>query len=189
MKLRLQSILLVLVLLLGVYLIISKYSQTEEMAVAVFKGEGGVIGETTFRDMARGCRVDTVFTALPPGLHGFHIHEAGDLRGEGCKAACAHYHKGGATRHGDKPGSGGPRHTGDLGNVRVGRYTYFLAGVKCADLFGRALIVHADPDDLGLGPHEDSATTGHSGARIACAIIGRVAPCNAPAKTRRKSMT
>jgi Cu-Zn family superoxide dismutase len=42
------------------------------------------------------------------------------------------------------------------------------------DLWGRSVIVHADPDDLGKGPFEDSPTTGHSGARIACAVFGRV---------------
>jgi Cu-Zn family superoxide dismutase len=41
------------------------------------------------------------------------------------------------------------------------------------DLWGRSAIVHADEDDLGLGDHEDSGTTGHSGARIGCAIFGR----------------
>jgi Cu/Zn superoxide dismutase len=54
-------------------------------------------------------------------------------------------------------------------------YTYMLADVSPADLWGRALIVHADEDDLGRGPFEDSSTTGHSGARIGCAIFGRIA--------------
>ena len=41
------------------------------------------------------------------------------------------------------------------------------------DLVGRSVIIHADKDDLGLGDEADSLTTGHSGARIACAVIGR----------------
>lgn len=180
----------ILLILLGVLLttlIIIQYKPNTDMAVAVFKGDGGVVGETTFRDERGGCRIVATFTALPPGPHGFHIHEAGDLRGEGCKAACAHYHKGGVVRHGGDPNSRGERHTGDLGNVRgpTFRASYFLKGVRCAELFGRALIVHADEDDLGLGGHEDSATTGHSGARIACALIGRVAPCKVGKKTRK----
>ncbi|XP_049956290.1 superoxide dismutase [Cu-Zn]-like isoform X1 [Schistocerca serialis cubense] len=32
--------------------------------------------------------------------------------------------------------------------------------------------VHADPDDLGKGGHPLSRTTGNSGARVACGIIG-----------------
>jgi Cu-Zn family superoxide dismutase len=37
---------------------------------------------------------------------------------------------------------------------------------------GRSIIIHEDEDDLGLGNKEDSKTTGHSGARIACSVIG-----------------
>lgn len=180
-------ILLFLVGLLLTTLILIQYAPNTDMAVAVFKGDGGVVGETTFRDERGGCRIVATFTALPEGPHGFHIHEAGDLRGEGCKAACAHYHKGSATSHGGEPGTGNSRHTGDLGNIHgpTCKKSYFLRGVRCADLFGRALIVHADEDDLGLGGHKDSTTTGNSGARIACSIIGRVAPCQAPKKTRK----
>jgi hypothetical protein len=34
------------------------------------------------------------------------------------------------------------------------------------------VIVHADEDDLGLGGHELSATTGNAGDRLACGVIG-----------------
>ena len=159
-------------------------------AVAVFTG-AGVRGEAVASAIRGGCRLRVVFTYLPSGEHGFHIHKAGDLRGEGCKGACEHYHIGPAANHGPAPSHHNQeRHTGDLGNIALGpagrpfRHTYFLKDVQPADLFGRSLIVHADPDDLGHGPHEDSKTTGHSGARIACAIFGRG---SAPAKnhTRR----
>ncbi len=39
-------------------------------------------------------------------------------------------------------------------------------------VIGRSFIVHADEDDLGLGGHELSKTTGNSGARIAGGVIG-----------------
>jgi Cu-Zn family superoxide dismutase len=54
---------------------------------------------------------------------------------------------------------------------------YMLEGIKVTDLFGRSLIVHADPDDYGKGGQEDSLKTGHSGRRIGCAIIGRAEGC------------
>ncbi|XP_077218821.1 uncharacterized protein LOC143853012 [Tasmannia lanceolata] len=41
---------------------------------------------------------------------------------------------------------------------------------------GRAVVVHADPDDLGKGGDELSKTTGNAGGRIACGIIGLQAP-------------
>jgi Cu/Zn superoxide dismutase len=39
-------------------------------------------------------------------------------------------------------------------------------------ILGRAVVVHADSDDLGRGGHELSKTTGNAGARIGCGIIG-----------------
>jgi len=156
-----------------------------KMAVAVFQMPN-VIGEAIATHERSGTRLKANFTKLPPGEHGFHIHVAGDLRGEGCKGACDHFHKGKPVAHGDKPGSKRERHTGDLGNIEVGEYTYYLSGVAPEELWGRSLIVHADKDDLGLGTEEDSKTTGHSGARIACAIFGRMKPCTSR-KTRKVS--
>jgi Cu-Zn family superoxide dismutase len=159
-----------------------------EEAVAVFSSEE-VKGTTLFHQLKGAVKVTASFSKLPPGLHGFHIHRAGDLRGEGCKGACDHFSLT-PSSHGGPPGSSErERHTGDLGNIRQGRrYTFLLHRVSLADLYGRSVIVHADPDDLGKGGHEDSLTTGHSGARIGCAIIGRVAPCSkSPKRKTRKN--
>ena len=151
------------------------------LGVAVFATRT-VHGEVTFERVPGGTRILAEFTRLPAGEHGFHLHRAGDLRGEGCKKACAHYHIGPPQAHGGPPGptGKGERHTGDLGNISSAqrKYTFLLKGVKVEDLWGRSIIVHADKDDLGLGDAEDSATTGHSGKRIACAIIGRTMECD-----------
>jgi Cu-Zn family superoxide dismutase len=158
------------------------------MAVAVF-ATADVVGESVACDVVGGMEIVATFTKLPPGKHGFHIHVAGDLRGEGCAGACSHWHVGPLRDHGSDPKSG---HTGDLGNIeltgskKTKMYRYFLAGVRAANLWGRSLIVHADEDDLGLGAHNDSKTTGHSGARIACAIWGRIKPCISVRKTRKR---
>jgi Cu-Zn family superoxide dismutase len=140
-------------------------------AVAVFNTRS-VQGTVVCTEMKSGVHVEATFTKLA-GLHGFHIHKAGDLRGEGCKLACDHYHVGPPANHGGPPGKGVERHTGDLGNVTEGTYTYLLKNIHVSDLWGRSVIIHADEDDLGLGDYPDSLTTGHSGKRIACAIIGR----------------
>jgi Cu-Zn family superoxide dismutase len=148
------------------------------LGVAVFNTPQ-VKGEAVFEDERDGVKLTIFFTALPKGKHGFHIHTAGDLRGEGCKGACAHYHTGPHQDHGSAPGkTRRNRHTGDLGNIEMSskkplKKTYHIRQTHVKDLWGRSLIVHADEDDLGLGSHEDSKTTGHSGVRIACAIIGR----------------
>lgn len=151
------------------------------MAVAEFKiASSSVLGTVLFESAGSDVHVTARFTDLPPGKHGFHIHKAGDLRGEGCKGACEHFHYGEPSDHGDGPETGGPRHTGDLGNIALGpnntpfEKTYILKNLPIQELYGRSMIVHADEDDLGLGSHDDSKTTGHSGARIGCAIIGRI---------------
>jgi len=143
-------------------------------AVAVFQGR--VKGTVHFEEKDGMVLLLIHLTGLKRNaLHGFHVHEAGDLTDE-CESMCAHfnpYH----TEHG---GPGMKRHVGDLGNIRTdseGRCNMILQDNliklkgKCS-IIGRGLIIHADPDDYGLGGHEDSKKTGHSGKRIACAIIG-----------------
>jgi Cu-Zn family superoxide dismutase len=108
--------------------------------------------------------------------HGFHVHEAGDLS-DNCTSACAHFNPFGK-KH------GGPhskeRHVGDLGNLitdanGVAKYQIrdnIITLRNKANIIGRTLVIHEDADDLGLGGEKDSLITGHSGKRIACAIIG-----------------
>ena len=146
-------------------------------AVAVFQTPQ-IVGSAVATAQGADTVLRAAFTKLPRGDHGFHIHTAGDLRGSGCAGACAHWHKGPYATHGGPPSHTRRRHrnrhTGDLGNVRSGKtYKYRLRGVRPSELWGRTLVVHADSDDYGQGGHEDSATTGHSGARIGCAIFGR----------------
>jgi len=111
------------------------------------------------------------------GLHGFHIHEAGDLTDE-CDSMCAHFNPFGKN-HGC-PGMK-QRHVGDLGNLTTdqngcARYQIIddvikLRGSK-ANIIGRGLIIHADEDDCGQGGDKASLLNGNAGKRIACAVIG-----------------
>lgn len=112
----------------------------------------------------------------PNQLHAIHIHEFGDLT-EGCTSCCAHYNP-------HKMNHGGPksadRHVGDLGNIKadsngISEFEIIDGLVKLTGNFsviGRSIVIHQDPDDLGLGGHLDSLTTGHAGKRIACGVIG-----------------
>jgi Cu-Zn family superoxide dismutase len=114
---------------------------------------------------------------IPNSLHGFHVHEAGDLTDK-CTSMCAHFNPFGNT-HGC-PGMS-KRHVGDLGNIKTNDkgeaiYTFFddvikLRGNKC-NIIGRGLIIHEDEDDCGKGGNAESLKTGNAGKRIACAVIG-----------------
>ncbi len=110
-------------------------------------------------------------------LQGFHIHECGNMIDK-CESMCAHFNPYGV-EHGGKDSK--IRHVGDLGNLitdknGVAKYKVTdkmikLRGTKC-NIIGRGLIIHEDEDDLGLTNNPLSKTTGNSGKRIACAVIG-----------------
>ncbi len=170
------------------YFIFNRYiiDSMNDEAVAVFKTDN-IYGDVVVKNFKNGIKLKTQFTKLPKGKHGFHIHKAGDLRGEGCQGLCEHFDIG-KNGHGGEPNTKGERHTGDLGNIELknGKFEreYYIKGVSVKDLWGRSIIVHEDEDDLGTGHHEDSKITGHSGARIGCAIFGR-STCTKYNKTRK----
>lgn len=148
-------------------------------AIAVFNGPTikGTVKFTEQQD-SNLVQIDVNLSGLNKNaLHGFHVHESGDLTDK-CESMCAHFNP-----YGKQHGCPGKkeRHVGDLGNLKTdtkgnAQYTFYddvirLRGTK-ANILGRGLIIHADPDDCGSGGHSDSLTTGHAGKRIACAIIG-----------------
>lgn len=148
-------------------------------AIAVFDGKK-IKGTVIFtEDLQNNCvNIDINIVGLKKNaLHGFHVHESGDLTNH-CESLCAHFNP-----YGKNHGCPGvkERHIGDLGNLKTDTYgcakykmeddCIKLRGFK-ANIIGRGLIIHADPDDCGVGGHELSLKTGNSGKRIACAIIG-----------------
>ncbi|CAM8895862.1 hypothetical protein QQ045_026590 [Rhodiola kirilowii] len=146
-------------------------------AIALIAGDDNVKGSVQFLQDPKGViQVRGRISGLKPGLHGFHIHSLGDTT-NGCISTGPHYNP-------LKQPHGGPsdreRHAGDLGNIVAGPdgVADFLIEDRQIPLtgqhsiLGRAVVVHADPDDLGKGGHELSKTTGNAGARIGCGIIG-----------------
>lgn len=113
-------------------------------------------------------------TGLTPGQHGFHVHEKGDCSAPDGSSAGPHFDPAGTKAHGGP--SGDLRHGGDLGNITadsggVASFKVRVMGITLgsdpASVMGRALIVHAKPDDLATQP------SGNSGPRLACGVIGR----------------
>jgi len=147
-------------------------------AIAVFNDKiKGVVRFTEELEHKR-VRIDLQVKGLTRNsLHGFHVHEAGDLTDK-CTSMCAHFNPYGNT-HGSPDMK--ERHVGDLGNIQTNangeaKYTFYdniikLRGTKC-NIIGRGLIIHEDEDDCGQGGNAESLKTGNAGKRIACAVIG-----------------
>jgi len=117
--------------------------------------------------------ISGTISGLTEGLHGFHIHEFGDLS-DGCDSAGGHYNPHGVD-HGDVDNG----HIGDLGNIeanskgvaefKIKSKTIQLQGAT--SIVGRAVVVHEDEDDLGKGGDEESLKTGNAGNRAGCGVI------------------
>ena len=149
------------------------------IAIAVFNNDK-IKGTAIFTENIKNnnIKIDVNIKGLNSNsLHGFHVHEAGDLTDK-CTSMCAHFNP--YDKNHGCPGTK-ERHVGDLGNLETdnkgtANYTFFdnvikLRGNK-ANIIGRGLIIHADPDDCGKGGNIDSLKTGNAGKRIACAVIG-----------------
>ena len=99
-------------------------SATPVYAVCVLNSSTGVAGTIKFvQTPGENVRIQAEITGLTPGLHGFHIHEFGNLT-NGCVTAGAHFNPFGKT-HASPTDE--VRHVGDLGNVEAnaeGRATY-----------------------------------------------------------------
>lgn len=152
----------------------------ERRAICILNPEQGQTARGVVRFVQPNFDAKTTVEAKFTGLkqnsrHGFHIHEFGDLS-QGCTTAGPHFNPFGKT-HGDWEGE--ERHVGDLGNLESdenGNANYKrdveVSLMGNYSVIGRSCVVHENQDDLGKGNFEDSKTTGHSGPRIACGIIG-----------------
>ncbi|KAG1326316.1 putative Superoxide dismutase [Cu-Zn] [Cocos nucifera] len=148
-------------------------------AVAVLGGTEGVTGTVYFTQEGDGPTTVTAnISGLKPGLHGFHVHALGDTT-NGCMSTGSHFNP-----HGKEHGASEDenRHAGDLGNVTAGEdgtVTFRIVDNQIPlsgpnSIVGRAVVVHADPDDLGKGNYWFSDTI----AKLMALISGRVAICN-----------
>lgn len=122
-------------------------------------------------------KINGKITNLTNGKHGFHIHKYGNLLKTDCTKCGGHFNPTDKT-HGGRDIK--HSHAGDLGNITanaegIAKFHFVVDKITLYgknSIFGRSIIVHADPDDLGKGGFSDSLTTGHSGARLDCAVIG-----------------
>ncbi|KAK0200618.1 copper zinc superoxide dismutase [Desarmillaria ectypa] len=151
-------------------------------AVVVLNGQSLVNGTIIFQQSSCDgpVRVTGRIQGLAPSsLRGFHVHTSGNLTA-GCTSAGVHYNPYNTT-HGAPTDPITARHVGDLGNIQSDE-----SGVAILDItdtiislngplsiVGRSIVVHTGTDDLGRGGTNVSSTTGNSGERAACGVIGK----------------
>ncbi|GAU87856.1 SOD_CuZN3 [Ramazzottius varieornatus] len=154
------------------------YTTTQAVAVLIPAGNN-VTGSIVF-DQPQGTGPvtvrGTVYGLGANSAYGFHIHEYGNIA-DGCNSSGDHFNPDGYP-HGDI--SDPIRHAGDLGNIvsdasgvanfNLESNAFTLNGDY--DVTGRAIVVHSQRDDGGRGGASDSTTTGNSGSRLACGVIG-----------------
>ena len=140
------------------------------------KGGSVDIGTISAADSRYGLVLTPSLHGLPPGLHGFHIHqnpscEAKDKDGKtgAGLAAGGHLDPAKSNKHGEPWGDG---HLGDLPPLYVdaaGNATQLVLAprLKVADLAGHSIMVHAGGDNHADHP----APLGGGGARVACGVI------------------
>ena len=143
---------------------------TISKAQAVIKGSGKskVKGVVHFTEENGKTTIEVIAEGIKSGPHGFHIHEGKECVGDFTSAG-GHFNPSTKT-HGDNDVA---HHAGDLGNITADKNkkvtqtitTESLTMAGADSIIGRAVIIHADRDDLKSQP------AGNSGKRIGCGII------------------
>jgi len=156
---------------------LNKIQEADDVVRAVVQlehVEGDITGSIVMKqEPGKPTIIRGLIKGLTPGLHGFHVHEFGDLS-KGCESAGGHYNPAGVD-HGDLAEG----HVGDLGNIEadqdgVARFKIVARRIDLSgdrSIVGRAIVIHADEDDLGKGGDEESLKTGNAGERVACGVI------------------
>lgn len=148
------------------------------LAMAEIKGgplAPQLTGIVIFREVPGGSEVFVEVTGLPPyrppykdqppvGPHGFHIHECGN-----CQVGDPKDPFTGAGSHWNPTGQPHGNHAGDFpalfsnhGNACM---IFFTDKFCVADVIGKSVVIHQNPDDYRTQP------AGASGKRLACGVI------------------
>jgi Cu-Zn family superoxide dismutase len=166
-------------LVLAVTLLGTAAARADKVVDMNLVGEGGVgkaIGHVTVSESRYGVVFTPALEGLPPGLHGFHVHEnpscesaEKDGKKVAAQAAGGHYDPTGSKHHGTPWGDG---HLGDLPPLFVDAdgnavQPVLAPRLKMDDLENRSLMIHAGGDNHSDHP----APLGGGAGRIACGVI------------------
>lgn len=131
-----------------------------------------VSGKLTAAPIHDGVRITGEVGGLSRGsTHAIHIHEKGDCSAADATSAGGHFNP---SQQAHGRAGNDPHHGGDMDNIvadanGVARVDVRALGVSlgggATDIGGRAVVVHAMPDDYTSQP------AGNAGARVACGVI------------------
>ncbi|KAF9566397.1 hypothetical protein EC968_003771 [Mortierella alpina] len=130
---------------------------------------GKAIGTVDVSETPNGLDFKTDLTDLPPGYHGFHIHEHPSCA-DAAMAAGGHWDPDNTGRHAGPYGDG---HRGDLPKLSVdaqGRATDTVQAPRIKtleEIYGHTFIVHEGGDNYSDQP----LPLGGGGKRIGCGVI------------------
>jgi Cu-Zn family superoxide dismutase len=140
--------------------------------------DGTKVGTVLFQQLTGGVKIKVVIDGLPPGVHGFHIHNYGSCEVRDFRNAGGHFNPQGEEHGFLNPN--GP-HAGDLPNLVVGAdgtaTMEFVSGLISLNRLrrnsllrvgGTSAVVDEGPDDYLTEP------AGEGGARIACGVIKQI---------------
>jgi len=172
-----KSIHIVFPLILGLCAAPATYAaRTIDMHLIDAGGIGKSVGKIRAEDSPKGLVLVTDLKGLPPGVHGFHVHENPDCAAKekdgkmtAGLAAGGHYDPDKSGKHEGPTGHG---HRGDLPALTVdadgnAKRRLVAPRLKLADLTGRSLMIHAGGDNYSDQPQP----LGGGGARIVCGVV------------------
>lgn len=135
-------------------------------------------GEVKFLNVCGGTEVHVEVWGLPPytpahnstmpiGPHGFHIHD-----GNTCEIGDPSDPFLSAGSHWNPTNQPHGNHAGDFpvlfSNNGYTKMSFFTNKFKPADIIGKTIIIHQNPDDYRTQP------TGNSGKRLGCGVISKL---------------
>jgi Cu-Zn family superoxide dismutase len=145
----------------------------DKQAIATLESRSSstTTGTATFTQDGDQVTLRLEVSGATPGKHGAHIHEKGDCSAADASSAGGHWNPT-SKPHGTPDAD---HHMGDLGNIDIGedgkgvltlsRKEWKIGDGSANDVVGKAVIIHANQDDLATEP------TGNSGGRVACGAI------------------
>jgi superoxide dismutase, Cu-Zn family len=149
-----------------------------QMMLATPNGPGAPVGTVTIINSYDGARITVDLHGLPPGQHGFHVHQNPSCAPGLVNGAMAP--AGGAGPHFDPEHN--DAHMGPMGFGHMGDLPFLTVGADGTDretltaphirdtfaLKGRSLVIHVGGDNYADQPKP----LGGGGGRLACGVIG-----------------